>query len=132
VPGATALPHSPQNFWPSGLTVPQVGHRLARRAPQSPQNFCPPAFSCPHSGQVVTGVASPERPADAEHGLHESSFDDYSYAAWRCVAGGIALSSRPSVSVDNITPFSVVAPCPVLRSAIMTRSGVPLSVPTGP
>jgi hypothetical protein len=39
MPGATALPHSPQNFWPL-------------------------VFSCPHSGQVVIGIALVERPAD--------------------------------------------------------------------
>ena len=54
VAGVIALPHSPQNFWPSGLMVPQRGHRLARPAPHSPQNFWPVAFSCPHPGQTVT------------------------------------------------------------------------------
>jgi hypothetical protein len=69
-PAASAVPHSPQNFWPGGLGAPHEGHTAASAAPHSPQNFCVGGFSAPQFEQVVTaGELCPRDGGPADHFL---------------------------------------------------------------
>src|SRR6266540_665866 len=51
--GASAEPHSPQNFTPGPFDAPQVAHTIARGDPHSPQNFRPTSFSVPQTEQIT-------------------------------------------------------------------------------
>src|SRR5439155_17935831 len=44
-PWPNGVPHSPQNFWPGGLTAPHDGHEFESVLPHSPQNFWPGGLS---------------------------------------------------------------------------------------
>ena len=50
---ASAVPHSPQNFWPGELAVPHEPQTSASAAPHSPQNFWPDGLSAEHRGQII-------------------------------------------------------------------------------
>src|SRR6516164_3778361 len=52
--GSRAVPHSPQNRLPAGLSARHFGQRLASGAPQSPQNFLLDGFSTPHLEQRIS------------------------------------------------------------------------------
>ena len=49
---ASEAPHSPQNFVPGVLGVPQAGQGRSSGLPHSPQNFRPGSFSVPQAEQV--------------------------------------------------------------------------------
>jgi hypothetical protein len=46
-------PHSPQNFTPGALGVPQAAHMAVSDAPHSPQNFRPSSFDAPQDAQII-------------------------------------------------------------------------------
>ena len=46
-------PHSPQNFTPGALGVPQAAHAAESDAPHSPQNFRPSSFDVPQDAQTT-------------------------------------------------------------------------------
>src|SRR5215831_12708872 len=52
---ARRTPHSPQNFWPVGLTWPQAGQAAGSRAPHSPQYLLDAGFSAWQAGQDTMG-----------------------------------------------------------------------------
>src|SRR5579872_1214989 len=62
-PAASAKPHAPQNFIPSGVGAPQFGQDAARAAPHSPQNLKPAGFSLPQLAQRMArkGIPSSAR-----------------------------------------------------------------------
>ena len=62
-PGASAVPHSEQNFCPGVVAWPHAGHVVDRLAPHSMQNLAPATLSVPQCGQpgappVLTPVGS--------------------------------------------------------------------------
>ena len=67
-PGASAVPHSEQNFCPGIVAWPQAGHVVDRLAPHSVQNLAPATLSVPQCGQprappVLTPTRSLRAPA---------------------------------------------------------------------
>lgn len=51
--GFNTLPHSPQNFFPSGILALQEGHAVSSFAPHSSQNLIPSRFSEPQWGHFI-------------------------------------------------------------------------------
>ena len=47
------MPHSPQNFFPGGLALPQAGHSTASTDPQSAQKRLPSGFCAPQAEQSI-------------------------------------------------------------------------------
>ena len=70
-----AVPQSPQNRFPGGLSAPQVGQPEASGAPQSPQKRLSAGFSVPQLGQTTFKLPRDEyregttRPPRREHGV---------------------------------------------------------------
>src|SRR5260370_18816969 len=56
LPTANGAPHSPQNFFVSGFSVPHLEQELPSCAPQSPQNFFPSGLSEPQFAQRICVV----------------------------------------------------------------------------
>jgi len=48
-----AVPHSPQNRLPAGLSARHLGQRFVSCVPHSPQNFLLDEFSAPHFEQRI-------------------------------------------------------------------------------
>src|SRR4051794_10386756 len=72
---ASAVPHSPQNFWVPADVVPQELQTTSSRAPHSPQNFCAASLSAEQAGQTIDAALRLSshlkllRPAPADRGF---------------------------------------------------------------
>ena len=81
-PGASAVPHSEQNFWPGDVVWPHAGHDVDRLAPHSMQNLAPGMLSVPQCGQpVAPPVVTPITSLGGHAGLQADCRD------WKTLAG---------------------------------------------